>query len=127
MLLKCIGFDMDFYRDFVDAARTYSAAFGVATIPAAQMQAPSASPAPPADAGQKRPAESRFQIEGTPPPPKRRRVSKTPASATATPRRSGRLSIMPPPSGLASAGDDDDADADGISSDSGTEFNADDE
>ncbi|EPT03961.1 hypothetical protein FOMPIDRAFT_29267, partial [Fomitopsis schrenkii] len=25
VLLKCIGFDMDFYQDFIDAARTYSA------------------------------------------------------------------------------------------------------
>lgn len=157
VLLKCIGFDMDFYQDFIDAARTYSAAFGVASTPA-QAQAPPAPsappapptpsaspeppvpstlhapPGPPASAGQKRPTENRFHIEGAegqqagaPSPLKRRRMSKTPASVTSTPRRSGRLSIRPPPSGLASAMDDDDEGADGISSDSSTEFNLDDE
>lgn len=143
VLLKCIGFDMDFYKEFIGSARTYSAAFGVAATPAS-TQAPSAPPAPcatpapcaesPASASEKRPAENRFHIdgaqgqEGATPARKRRRMSKTTASATETPRRSGRLSIRAPlPSGLAAATIDDDADADGISSDSGTEFDADDE
>ncbi|KZT75183.1 hypothetical protein DAEQUDRAFT_24500 [Daedalea quercina L-15889] len=137
VLLKCIGFDMDFYRDFVDASRTYSAAFG--TVTTVSSQAPSASPAPTAKKGRKRTAGNRFHMEGAEggvegeqevgSSPKRRRMSKAPAAnapARTSMRRSGRLSTKLPAAGSGRTVNEDD-DGDGVSSGSGTEFNGDDD
>ncbi|TFY61925.1 hypothetical protein EVJ58_g4199 [Rhodofomes roseus] len=146
VLLKCIGFDTEFYRELVDAAHTYNAAFGMvnAPAPAPSSQAPSASPAPAAVAkrGKKRPAAgNRFHVEGSedeeegvqaqaqegPSSPKRRRTPMGPPAsngARTSMRRSGRLSTKPQPDGSKTV--DADEDEDGVSSDSSTEYNGED-